>query len=306
MAKGGGANRPRFRLLSTVLLTAAILLLPTAVYAWGRNSSSFTIKRVEVSGTDVVSRSQVMSLLRRDYLGHNLFTVTTAAVRSSLAPLAFVAGVEVDRDFPDDLRVRVIEYEPALFAYAGGHWYVVATDGRVICQQAVRKKRGSDASTAEAAGPALAVVAGSPAEETTSSVQSADGTTLSSKDARRLATLQAGPRGAALDLPRMAVAGDLKPGTTVRDRGLRDALAVLEGLPGSLRADVAVAESSGDSQLMLRFAHGPLVVWGDPSRSRAKTLALAAVLARYGQTGTTCTFADVSVPDRVLARPVLK
>ena len=109
-----------------------------------------------------------------------------------------------------------------------------------------------------------------------------------------------------IDLPRMAVAGDLKPGTTVRDRGLRDALAVLEGLPGSLRADVAVAESSGDSQLMLRFAHGPLVVWGDPSRSRAKTLALAAVLARYGQTGTTCTFADVSVPDRVLARPVLK
>ena len=58
MAKGGGANRPRFRLLPTVLLAAAILLLPTAVYAWGRSSGSFTVNHVSATGTEVVPRPQ--------------------------------------------------------------------------------------------------------------------------------------------------------------------------------------------------------------------------------------------------------
>jgi len=313
MAKGGGASRPRFRLLPTVLLTAAILLLPTAVYAWGRSSSSFSIHRIAVTGTEVVPRRQTLRLLRHDYLGRNLFTVTTADVRRTLAPLCYVAGVAVDRDFPEELRVRIIEYEPALFAYAGGAWYVIAADGRVICEQAVTKKREKKSTAAggsESAAVDASSTAGAPvAEETTSSAaapQSGDGRDLSPKEARLLTTLQAGPRGARLELPRMAVERPLKPGSAVGDAGALAALAVIQGLPRALRAEVAVAEASGDSLLTLRFAGGPLVVWGDASRSQAKTLALRAVLGRYRETDQTCTFADVSVPDRVLARPVLK
>jgi len=52
MTRKGGANRPRFRLLPTVLLTVAILGLPTAVYAWGRTSSSFVIHSIEVRERD--------------------------------------------------------------------------------------------------------------------------------------------------------------------------------------------------------------------------------------------------------------
>ena len=300
MAKGGGASRPRFRLLPTVLLTAAILLLPTAVYAWGRTSVSFTVRGVEVSGTDVVPRRQVLRLLRDDYLGRNLFTVTTAAVRRTLKPLAYVAGVQVDRAFPHDLRVRVVEYQPALFAYAGDTWFVVAADGRVICAQPVTKKKGGGEQQATATGT------GSAAAETTVSAQAGDGTALSAEELHVVEVLQAGPHGATLDLPRMAVSGRLKPGSAIADTGVRNALAVMAGLPSSLREDVAVAEASGSAQLTLRFAGGPLVVWGDTSRSQAKTLALRAVLSRYLQAGKTCTFADVSVPDRVLARPVLK
>ena len=301
MSKGGGASRPRFRLLPTVLLTAAILLLPTAVYAWGRTSNTFSVKRVEVSGTDVVSRRQVLRLLRHDYLGRNLFTVTTAGVQHTLVPLAYVGGVQVDRAFPDLLSVRVVEYQPALFAYAGEHWYVVAVDGRVICEQAVKKKKkgGGDQQ-------ATGTDTGSAAVEATVSAQASDGTALSADELRVLDVLQEGPRGATLDLPRMAVAGSLKPGTTVADAGVRSALVVIAGLSSPLREDVAVAEASGDFQLTLRFAGGPLVVWGDTGRSQAKTLALRAVLLRYQQAGKRCSFADVSVPDRVLARPVLK
>ena len=76
MTRARGASRPRFRLLPTVLLTLAILGLPTVVYAWGRSSSSFDITTVEVAGTRLVPEKRALRLLRRDYAGHNLFTVT--------------------------------------------------------------------------------------------------------------------------------------------------------------------------------------------------------------------------------------
>ncbi len=302
MAKGGGASRPRFRLLPVVLLTAAILLLPTAVYAWGRSSSSFAVRHVAATGSEVVPARRVTRLLRHDYLGRNLFTVTTEDVQRSLSSQPYVASVAVDRDFPDTLRVRVTEYEPALYAYSGGNWYVVGTSGRVICGQAEpaaatdeRKEGGASLETSR-----TAVL---PSTETTAV---AGGTApLGDKQARELARLVAGPPGADLKLPRMAVPAGLRPGETTRDEGVLAALSVLAGLPATMPSQVAVAAADGP-QLTLRFTDGPLVVWGDSSRALAKTLALEAVLGEYRQAGKTCTFLDVSVPDRVLARPVLK
>ncbi|MEI6451217.1 MAG: FtsQ-type POTRA domain-containing protein, partial [Actinomycetes bacterium] len=162
MAKGGGASRPRFRLLSTVLLTAAILALPTVVYGWGRGSSSFAIHAVEVSGTHLVPQRRVLRLLRRDYLGHNLFTVTAKDVRASLAPLCYISEARVDRDFPGTLRVSVVEHRPAVYALAGSRWYVIADDGHVICEEKRPKGARTDAAatvaeqTAAASGEATA------------------------------------------------------------------------------------------------------------------------------------------------------
>ena len=76
MTRARRASRPRFRLLPTVLLTLAILGVPTVVYAWGRNSSSFDIQTVTVAGAHLVPDKRALKLLRQDYLGRNLFTVT--------------------------------------------------------------------------------------------------------------------------------------------------------------------------------------------------------------------------------------
>jgi hypothetical protein len=304
MAKGGGASRPRFRLLPTLLLAAAILLLPTAVYAWGRNSGSFAVKRISVAGTHVVPARTVLKTLRRDYLGHNLFTVTTAEVRRSLAPLPYIAAVAVDRAFPDGLRVRVTEYDPALYAYAAKRWYVVSADGHVVCRQSTLSGARGDQAAASGGGGATGGGSAAGAGAALETTSGAGG--LTAGRARLLETLTAGPRGAALSLPRMALSGSLRPGTTAGDEGMRAALAVLESLPRSVREQIAVVEAAPGGQLTLRFAGGPLVTWGTAVRSAAKTLALRAVLARYAAAHATCTFLDVSVPDRVLARPVLK
>ncbi len=51
-------------------------------------------------------------------------------MRKTLAPLCFVKGASIDRDFPETLAVTITEYEPAAYARpaaAGTSWTVPAT-----------------------------------------------------------------------------------------------------------------------------------------------------------------------------------
>ena len=157
MAKGGGSSRPRFRLLPTVLLTAAILAVPTVVYAWGRSSTSFAIRSITVSGDHLLRGKRALRLLRRGYLGHNLFTVTTGDVKKTLSAIPFVRTASVDRDFPQTLRVTVMEYRPAAYVLSGGAWYMVAEDGHVIAP--LKKTTAGRSPTSKVASPSASASA---------------------------------------------------------------------------------------------------------------------------------------------------
>jgi cell division septal protein FtsQ len=292
MRRGGGASRKRFRLLPTVLLTAAILGLPAVVYGWGRSSSSFTVDKVIVTGAELVPQRRLERLLRREYVGRNLFAITAKDVMGTLAPLCYVATANVDRDFPDTLRVAVAEHHPVAYVLAGGRWYVIADDAHVICALEPPAPGSGAAEAGNDAAPRDLPVDGA--------------ATPSGKAARELALLEAGPPGAKLALPRLAANGTLKAGETLGDTDASTALPVIARLSPGLRTrlDVVVVAAGGD--VSLRFAGGLTVQWGDAQRTLAKRLALEAVLKRYEDKGTACTFMDVSIPDRVLARPVLK
>jgi len=337
MAKGGGSSRPRFRLLPTVLLTVAILAVPTVVYAWGRNSSSFSIRAITVSGDHLLRGKKELRLLREDYLGHNLFTVTTGDVTRTLAAIPFVRTASVDRDFPQTLRVTVLEYRPAAYVLSRGHWFLVAQDGHVIAPLekgtagAVTGSRSSagaspGATPSTSPSPPAAALSSSPSgtstagtsttetstaktatTTTTTTPATADGLPAPTGKAAALrARLEAGPTAAPFALPRLSTDTLLRSAGEISDPRVVAALPVIAGLPRELRTVLNVVEVDPERQLTLLFAHGPTVIWGDVKRSQAKTLALRAVLARYAKAHTTCVFVDVSIPDLVLARPVLK
>jgi cell division septal protein FtsQ len=107
-------------------------VLPAGLYFWGSRSSTFDVQTVEVEGCERVSEKRALSLLEKRFLGRNLFKVREAAVEKALSPLLFAAGVEVDRDFPSTLRVRVCEHEPGLYVLAGKRWYLVSTEAVVL------------------------------------------------------------------------------------------------------------------------------------------------------------------------------
>lgn len=310
MPKVRAANRPRFRLLPTLLLTVAILGLPSAVYAWGRSSSSFKVQRVAVGGTDLVPQKQVLRLLRQEYLGRNLFTITAADVSETLSPLCYVARAGVDRDFPDTLRVTVVEHVPVAYGLARGRWYVVTGQGHVICD--VTRSQGKEATPASAAAEASPQpspsASATPAASDAAVDPMADATATDAATGQttdQLAKLVAGPPAAELKIPRVILPGRPRVGASIDDKELLAALRVIEALPPRLRTRLDVVQR-GDAGLTLHFAAGPVATWGDAGRTPAKITALRVVLARYDASGKACTFIDVSMPERVLARPVLE
>ena len=305
MTRERRASRPRFRLLPTVLLTLVILCVPTVVYAWGRSSSSFDVATVRVAGASLVPDKRALSLLRHDFAGRNLFTVTGGDVRKTLEPLRFVSGATIDRDFPDTLSVSITEYVPAAYALAGERWYVLDEKGYVICTaaDAVGQLAASGKPAARASGPPSPSATG----ETLAPGDAAASATDAAKDLGGSQTerLVAGPAQASLTLPRIAVAGRVREGRVLADKATAEMLRVITALPRSLRRRLDAVQDDG-GQLTLRFAGGPVTQWGDAERTLAKTVALRTVLAAYERAGKTCTQVDVSIPDRTLAQPVLQ
>jgi len=122
----------RRRLLATVALVVLIVAVPLGVYAWGRSSGTFQVRRVVISGARPAHARALRVVLRRRFLGANLFTVTAARVRRALAGFPYVDRVAVDRDFPNTLKVRLSEYVPVALLRGAGQWYVVSAEGRVL------------------------------------------------------------------------------------------------------------------------------------------------------------------------------
>jgi cell division septal protein FtsQ len=314
MLRRGGASRFRFRVLPSVLLTAAILALPAVLYAWGRQADAFTIERVSVAGERRIPEEEALRLLRKEFLGSNLFTVTTADVRAALDKLPYLASVEVDRDFPTTLRVRLIEHRPAAYVLAKGRWFMVADSGHVIREldasvaaPSVTPSNSPAATGAAADLPADGADAtGSTAADVNGSTDAAEADQPAASDASAVAAaLAQGPPAMKPTLARMSAATLPRTGQSIADDGVLAGLRVLAALPVSLRARVQVVRVDAGGQVALVLREGPRVELGGEERMVAKVLALRAVLAAYRRAGTAPTLIDVSAPDRPLGRPRL-
>jgi cell division septal protein FtsQ len=146
-------KRRHGRLLISLALTALFVLVPAGVYAWGRASSTFDVRHVEVTGAQRVSRTTALRLLQARFLGHNLFSVNQRDVERTLRPLIYLASAQLARRFPSTLVVRLHEYRPGLYALWRGRWYLISDDGHVLAAVGEEKR---SAKAALAGGPAHA------------------------------------------------------------------------------------------------------------------------------------------------------
>jgi cell division septal protein FtsQ len=328
MARHGGARGPRLHIFWSVLLTVAVLAVPGAVVAWGRSTSAFTTERVAVTGAHMVAKREARRALEQAFLGENLFAVTAGDVRDVLRRQCYLADVEVDRDFPDTLRVRLIEHRPALAVLAEGRWFLVSDEGHVICEAPPKGgvDAGQAAATADAAaaaagdsaaagddsaaaeGDAAAAAEGPAAGEDPDAAADGDGSPAAGDGAAPGAgCLEEGPAGRIENaLPRLRAAAAPSVGKPVGDARVRTAVAVLADVPRSLRRRVSGVEVTKALRVTVTLRDGTVVRLGDAARLSDKVIALRAVTATYRARGLRPTYVDVSVPERPLGRPLLK
>jgi len=110
---------------------AVVVGLPIGLVAWVLTSPRFALHTVDCDGGARVTRGFVQRALQ-PLLGQNLVALPIAEVRSMLGGHAWIAGVEVRKQLPDRLIVRIAERTPAALLRSGSElWYIDAAGQRI-------------------------------------------------------------------------------------------------------------------------------------------------------------------------------
>lgn len=94
---------------------------------------ALTVTKITVSGTDRLSRGEVVSLLE-DMRGRNMLTVSLEGWREKLLTSPWVADASLRRVFPGTISVTISERHPLGIARIADDLYLVDSHGGVIDQ----------------------------------------------------------------------------------------------------------------------------------------------------------------------------
>jgi cell division septal protein FtsQ len=138
--RGAPPRRKRKSLLVKLLkpLAAAVGLvaLPAGVVAWVLTAPLFELREVDVrpvkgAPTGRVSPDQVRQALS-PFQGRNLVRLSLAEAAARVRSNPWIASVEIAKELPDRLRVRIAERKPIALLLAGRDLVYADADGRAI------------------------------------------------------------------------------------------------------------------------------------------------------------------------------
>ncbi len=121
----------RIRVAAVIILVATVLVSSIALY----RSTAFTIERIDVVGAARLTDDQVRALVALPE-GSTLLRYPRAEIEERLVASPWIAEAQVSRDFPDGLRVRVVEREPVVLVDVGDAlFWLVDREGTVLEQR---------------------------------------------------------------------------------------------------------------------------------------------------------------------------
>lgn len=133
-------GRQRSRKRGGLLLIAVLVLAAVGAFLWLRSSDVFAVERITATATRRITEEE-LALATSEALGVSLLKLSTSDVEEALLALPYARSVEVYREFPNTLEIRLEEYEPVarLKGLEDGIW-LVAEDGRIL--EKVKPPRG--------------------------------------------------------------------------------------------------------------------------------------------------------------------
>jgi cell division protein FtsQ len=108
-----------------------VLALAAGAYLVARQTSTFAVARVEVSGAPPAVRAQVRQELA-PLLGTSLLALDGTKVLRRVESLPTVVSAGYDRAFPHTLRLTVVAETPVAILHRGAETWLVSARGRVV------------------------------------------------------------------------------------------------------------------------------------------------------------------------------
>ncbi len=116
-----------------LLAIAAVLiggLLGAGMTGYTQKISVFNLERIEVRGTKILTRAEVIEALDLPFTG-TLFDLDLPALQDRIEGLAYVYGVRLGRTFPHTLFVDVVENRPLAYV-AADEYFVLTAEGAAL------------------------------------------------------------------------------------------------------------------------------------------------------------------------------
>ncbi|HEX2071855.1 MAG TPA: FtsQ-type POTRA domain-containing protein [Thermoleophilaceae bacterium] len=121
--------RTRRRMLVAAILAA---LLAALYMLWLRDSSLVAVEQVTVTGLTSRDADRVRIALASTAETMTTLNVDDRRLRRAAAAFPIVARIEVVPEFPNGMRIDVVEHRPAAIALAEGRRQPIAGDGSVL------------------------------------------------------------------------------------------------------------------------------------------------------------------------------
>jgi cell division protein FtsQ len=111
------------------VIASVLLVALTATAIWlVFFSSALTVKQVDVQGESQLTTARVLAAADVP-MGAHLAELDLGAIRTRVAGLAAVKRVDVSRDWPDGVLIRITERHEVAVVDIGGHYQAMDSDG---------------------------------------------------------------------------------------------------------------------------------------------------------------------------------
>src|SRR6185295_8439171 len=125
------------RLMRPLVTALGIVGLPIACGLWVATAPQFALREIAIDGAGHASEAWIRGTLE-PLSGRNLPLLPLAEAAERLRRHPWVDSVELSKELPGRLRVRVVEKRPAVFLRRDGRLYWADTAGRAIAPGELR------------------------------------------------------------------------------------------------------------------------------------------------------------------------
>jgi cell division protein FtsQ len=113
-------------------VAAALLIALAGAYVALRDSSMVGVEKVTVRGASGPDAPKIEATLRQAAQEMTTLNVDAGELRETVDAYPTVTGVEVDRGFPHEVTITVLERTPVAVIDAGGRTVPLSADGRLL------------------------------------------------------------------------------------------------------------------------------------------------------------------------------